>query len=262
MPEHRSVSQYTSYRACPYRYYLERVARPRPWRRPAAWLFQGTAVHQAAEAWERSGRTLPLPEVEDVFRASYEQLVNEACADTANLTCWFSSGPYDGASDLERRCRIGVEQVQRYVTYYTEIAPAEVVWTTPDGDAAIELELRVEFGEVQVLLYIDQVIAHPAYGLMPRDIKTGRLPGDAFQIATYARSLERAFDVQVRRGDYWMGRNGKPTVPYDLSSWPAQRLDDEFGWLDTQVKAEKFEPTPEPATCRFCSVASACPFAI
>ena len=58
----RSVSQAQLYLddlgGCAYRYYLSRVIRV--WDRPAAWLPQGTAVHGAAEWWERGGRKASL----------------------------------------------------------------------------------------------------------------------------------------------------------------------------------------------------------
>src|SRR5262249_30789572 len=50
-------------------YYLARVKKA--WQKPAAWLPQGSAVYEAAEAWERSGRTMSVEQAQDVFRESY-----------------------------------------------------------------------------------------------------------------------------------------------------------------------------------------------
>ncbi|GAB3475413.1 RecB family exonuclease [Amycolatopsis cihanbeyliensis] len=261
MVEHRSVSQYKDYAACPYRYYLQRVQRA--WSRPAAWLPQGTAVHAAAEAWERSGRRLSVEQAQQVYRDEYERGVNELADDTPNLTYWFGSGPrYPGPDDVERRFAKGLEQVDRYVTYYTRQHPEEVIWITPDGTPAIELEFGVDLGGVEVRGFIDQVIMpHTQASPVVRDIKSGRQPGDEFQLATYARALEQTYDIEITTGDYWMGVSGKPTIPYDLTGWSADRLGDEYAKVDDGIRAERFDPAPEADKCRFCPVANACSFA-
>lgn len=260
MVVYRSVSQYKEYRDCPYRYYLRRVARA--WQRPAAWLAQGIAVHQAAEAWERSGRRMPLTEAQDVFRTSYAAETNRMCSTTPNLEFWFPSGPYAGEQDIERRYQLGLEQVARYVTYYSDHAPDEIIWTTPDGVPAVELAFDVELGGVRVRGLVDQVVIHPVHGLLVRDIKSGNNPGDAFQLGTYAEAVRERYGVAVALGDYWMGRRGKPTVAYKLDQWPRRRLAEAYREVDEGIKEERFDPQPDESKCRFCPVATACRFAV
>ncbi len=269
MPSYRSVSQYKDYVSCPQKYFLQRLERA--WQRPAAWLPQGTAVHEAAEAWERSGRTMTLEAVQQVFAEAYAREVNKLCEDSPNFRVWFRSGPYDGEQDVERRFLLGLEQIRRYVEYYTEKHPEEVIWITPEGTPAIELKFEASFGGVDVRGYIDQVTtvtsgATPEPSrmeppLVVRDIKSGNTPGDDFQLATYARALEQQYDVEISSGDYWMGRSGKPTIPYALDYWTAERLGEEYARVDDGIKGESFDPVPESSKCRFCSVASACDFA-
>lgn len=223
-------------------------------------------MHEAAEAWERSGRTMSTEAAQEVFQEAYAREVNKMCEDTPNFRFWFRSGPYGGEEDVERRFLLGMEQVRRYVDYYTERHPEEVIWVTDDGTPAIELKFEARFGEVEVRGYIDQVTTSLANGeigceLTVRDIKSGNTPGDDFQLATYARALEQQHDVQIRTGDYWMGRSGKPTIPYRLDYWTAERLGEEYERVDDGIRSESFEPDPEPAKCRFCPVATACSFA-
>lgn len=254
---HRSVSQYQQYTRCPYSYYLTRVAQE--WQRPAAWLPQGLAVHEAAEVYEMSGRMMDLDEAQEVFRDSYAKHTNRLAEDTPNFDFWFASGPYRGEQDIERRFGLGLDQVERYLDYYTSTAPDEKIWTTPDGTPAIELPFSIDLDGVEVKGFIDQVIASPDHPF-PRDIKTGNKPGDDFQLAVYALALLMVYGVEVSVGDYWMGRKGKPTVPYKLDQWTKESIAAEFKQVDDGIRSESFEPDPEPSKCRFCSVASSCAF--
>src|SRR5690606_29952771 len=71
--DYRSVSQLKQYQKCGYSYYLARIERE--WERPAAWLPQGLAVHEAAEEYEKSGRTMSLDKMQDVFQESSAALI-------------------------------------------------------------------------------------------------------------------------------------------------------------------------------------------
>lgn len=258
MPEYRSVSQYKTYKNCPYQYKLERI--DKVWQRPAAWLAQGTAVHTAAEMYERSERTLTLKDSQDFYTGSYVETINKACETTPNLDYWFGSGPYRGEADIERRYKLGLDQVGRYLDWY-QAHPEEVIWVAEDGTPGIELGFDMDLDGVAVRGYIDAVI-QVGNRVFVRDNKTGNLPGDDFQLAVYAVALNKQYDTDIYSGDYWMGRTGKPTFPYDLSDWPEDRLVNEFGWLDVNIRAENFDPDPEPAKCRFCPVANSCAFVV
>jgi putative RecB family exonuclease len=294
LAKYRSVSQYKEFKpeagGCPYRYYLGRVEKA--WQRPAAWLPQGTAVHYAAEVWERSGRTMPLAEAQSEYRRKYAEEVTSMCEETPNFDYWFRSGPYAGEHDTNRRYEIGLGQVEGYLDYYTNQAPEEVIWITPDGTPAIELEFFIDLDGVKVKGFIDQITVvkdkvekprTPSGALAkskkalaeyaaaveasplrprPRDIKTGNKPGDDFQLGVYDVAVEDMFGIKADVGDYWMARQGGPTVDYDLKPWTRERVTEEFHWVDEQIKAEKFDPAPTPDKCRFCSVANACPFSL
>jgi putative RecB family exonuclease len=59
-----------------------------------------------------------------------------------------------------------------------------------------------------------------------------------------------------------MAVSGKPTFPYDLSEWPRNRIADEFGKLEENIKAENFEPHPTVDGCKMCSVNWMCEYAV
>lgn len=254
---HRSVSQLNLYKRCPYAYYLSRIEKV--WQRPAAWLAQGSAVHEAAEAHERSGRNLSLDEAQDVFRDSYQRHINEACEITPNFDAWFASGPYRGEADIERRYHIGLGQVESYIDWYNQ-HPEQVIWVAPDGTPGIELGFDIDLDGVLIRGFIDAVISH-SDEIIVRDNKTGNKPGDSFQLAVYAVALAEQFNIpKPEVGDYWMGRTGKPTRLYDLSDWSRDRVASEFHQLERSILAGDFPPDPEPSKCRFCDVSWICEY--
>lgn len=255
---HRSVSQYNQYNRCAYAFKLARI--DRVWQRPAAWLGQGSAVHEAAEWWERTGRTGSLEDAQEVFRESYAKHINKACETTPNFDWWFASGPYGGERDIERRLGIGLEQVEKYLAWYAK-HPEEVIWIAPDGTPGIEIGFDIELDGVPVRGFIDAIIVNQQGKLDVRDNKTGNNPGDDFQLGVYAVAIAETYGVAAPvAGTYWMGRSGKATHPYDLTEWTRERVAGEFRDLEESIQAERFEPDPSPDKCRFCDVSFACQY--
>lgn len=255
---HRSVSQINLFKRCAYAYKLTKI--DKVWRRPAAWLAQGSAVHEAGEAFERSGRSLTLDETQAVFSESYDRHINDACEITPNTEWWFASGPYRGAVDIERRYLIGLEQTKSYLDWYSN-NPHEVIWVAPDGTPGIELEFDIDLDGIRIRGFLDAVI-HDGLDVIVRDNKTGNKPGDELQLAVYAVALAQQFGVDKPMiGDYWMGRTGEPTKPYDLSGWPRERVSAEFQELEALIQAGDFRPDPEASKCRFCDVSYSCVYA-
>lgn len=264
MVEYRSVSQLKEWQRCGHAYYLHRIERV--WERPAAWLPQGLGVHEAAEAFEKSGRTMSVEEAQEVFRESYAKHTGRLCEETPNFDYWFASGPYKGENDVARRFNLGLDQVARYVDYYTDLHPEEVIWITPEGEPAIELGFNMDLDGVQVRGFLDQVIVVPQADGKPdelrvRDVKTGKKPGDDFQLAVYAVAVNELHGTDIVTGDYWMGQQGKPTKErYNLDYWTRERVAEEFHKVDQGIRAGDFAASPEASKCRFCPVSSACAY--
>lgn len=258
-PTYRSVSQVNDWTRCPYMFKLKRV--DKVWQKPAAWLPQGSAVHEAMEVWEKSGRTLSLEEMQETFRQSYYRFTEELLSETPNLSYWYASGPYTADLDIPRRFDIGLEQTEMYFNYYTVKAPQEVLWVAPDGTPGCELDISANIGDIPVRGYVDEIIVHRFFGPVVVDVKTGNQPGDEFQLATYAVLVNSIYDLEIDVGWYWMGKTGKPTIPYDLTEWPEERIAEVFSQIDSEIRAGLFEPKPEPDKCRFCPVQLSCEYA-
>ena len=259
--EYRSVSQINSYQSCPQRYYLER--RAKVWQRPAAWSPQGTALHSAAEAYELSrhqGSPASLEDMEAVFSKVYSEKLSKLCEITPNLLYWFSSGPYKGAEDIPRRYGLGIEQVKRYHHHRnTGEGVFDTVVTDEKNIPFVEREFDFYLGNVRVKGFIDNVSIRASTTQMTViDIKSGKDPGDAKQLAVYRDAVASQLGVTPTAGTYWMGRTGKH-VERDLNEFPTQRLVDEFGEVDRLIKAEVFDPDPDDKKCMFCSVIDSCP---
>lgn len=275
--QHRSVSQAQQYLdelgGCAYRYFLARIVKA--WDRPAAWLTQGLAVHEAAEWWEKGKRKGSLAEIQEVYRQAYNTHTLRLLKHTPNADFWFASGRYEGPEDIKRRALIGLEQVEKYFNYYVNQKPGEVIWITPDGSPAIELEFNERFGSVWVKGYIDQIIdeitesdmAEPVAAQFElnarvRDIKTGNQPGGLFQLGTYRYAMQSKYGVDILSGDFWMGKTGKATNTLDLEGMSREQITDLYERMDAGVKAEEFEPSPSVDKCGRCGVATACAYAM
>lgn len=252
--KHRSVSQLKTYEQCPHQYKLQRI--DKVWQRPAAWLAQGTAVHAAAEAYGK-GEVTTLEAAKEVFVESYTEAISKSAITTPDMDYWFASGRYRGEEDTERRFGIGLEQVEKVVSWMDN--HAEDFWVTPSGEPAVELGFDIDLSGVRVRGFIDAVVVDPNRGLVVRDIKTGLQPGDDFQLGVYAVALEVQYGIKPLWGDYWMAKSGKPTYPYDLSVWTVERVTEKFHELDRNIKAERFDPIIGDH-CNRCDVATSCRF--
>ena len=257
MPKHRSVSQYNTFARCAYRYKLERIEKV--WQRPASWLFHGLGVHKAMEEWELSGRELGIDELVDIYQDEFIRSIDEQAQETPNFDFWFGSGPYDGEQDIQRRFAIGEQQLKDLVEY--SLNSPDKIWTTPDGDKAIELPFEVELGGVTVKGFIDQVVERKDGSIIVRDIKTGSKPGDTFQLATYAEAIRILYDVTPVGGDYFMGKTGRPGRLKKITEQDRAEVHERFRWLEEQIQAEEFPPNPSKNTCAMCAVKLACDYA-
>jgi len=254
--DHRSVSQYKTYEKCPYAWKLGKI--DKVWSRPAAWLSQGSAVHEAAEAWERSNREMSLEDAQNVFRESYERHTNEMCEITPDFNRWFASGPYRGEQDIERRYGIGLQHVETYIDYYNN-HPQEVIWVDPvTGVPGIELAFDILLDGILVRGYIDAVISC-GEDLIVRDLKTGNKPGDEFQLATYSVAVNEQYNIQPNRLDYFMSKTGN-TIEYSIDDWNKDRITTMFKELEDNIKEERFDAKPSKANCLFCDVSESCEF--
>ncbi|MFC9231341.1 RecB family exonuclease [Streptomyces decoyicus] len=249
----RSVSQTQQWEECGHRFYLQRVERAVPV--PAAWSHHGTAFHAAAEAVERSGRTMSAEEAVQLFSDQYSALVNKALDQEPNTDRWLSANG-SGGEDIERRYVLGQEQTRRYVEWSQEHQPD--IWRTPSGDDALELYFRVEIGGIQVRGYIDVLVAEPDDSIRVRDLKTGTTKSK-FQLETYKVAVEKVYNVPVNRGDWYLAKNGGLSRAVKLSEVTDSQVGERYAAMDAGVKRGDFKPNPGFG-CRFCDMKHACSF--
>jgi hypothetical protein len=278
-PRRRSASQLASYSACGEAYRLERVAKAP--QRPAAWFFQGTAVHHAIEQWEESRREMPLDELENEYLTVYRSEANEAIeAQGGELGAFMTGGNKRPDTDLSDREAIGWYQVQDYIRLAEDEAD---IWTV----VASELEFNVDVGGVPVNGFIDQVVYNHDTGYIhPRDIKTGNnMPPTPVQLALYTLGL---LDIERKAHEAneappwgeagqilsvyaeWLkgGRPpsasgktpAKPTeiIPMDLSDWGEDRVAVWLTQMDQAERAGIYIPNPSSSCTRMCPVAQYC----
>src|SRR5690606_13146666 len=194
----------------------------------------------------------------ELYAEKFAEHTSSYTETTPNFDYWARSGPYAGEADLERRFLLGQEQVRRYIAWRTT-HPEEQVWVTDDGTLGSELPFEVDLDGILVRGYIDLVLKGAGDEAIVRDTKTGNMPGDIFQLATYGVAVGIQYGTMVSTGEYWMGKTGKPTFPYDLTEWTRERVTEEFHELEDNLQAGNFPADPEPSKCMFCDVNTSCP---
>lgn len=243
---------------CGLAYYLARVLKVS--KTPAAWLIQGTAVHEAVSFWELSSRWASRKAVLDVYHKSWNESEAQAWKQEPNPAAWQKSGMKKTEKDLSDRLTRGEDQVDSYMEVAHE-DPLEV-WTLPDtGLPASEVPFLEDFGGVPVKGYIDLIMQDPGTGaLLVRDLKTGtKKPVGSFQLATYRFAVHKKYGVDPLWGDYWMAKDGKPTSPMPIGEVPEAQITSQFQIMDITEKAGLYGANVGDH-CGRCDVARHCPY--
>ena len=149
----------------------------------------------------------------------------------------------------------GLEMVLGYLAYRK--ASDWLMWTLPDDSPAIEVLVRMDLDGVEVMGFIDRIHITPTGELVVRDLKTGRKPDSHLQLGTYAAMLESTFDVRPRWGDYFLGRDCRPTGPVNLDPYTREYLTTEYGKIH-QMRKLGLYLVNEGSHCISCGVRDAC----
>lgn len=133
------------------------------------------------------------------------------------------------------------------------------VWTAPNGQPAIELEVNVKLPDGTMLKsFIDRVFQDVNTGdQIIVDLKTGKPPATALQLGVYRLALQQTFDLAPRYGAYWMGRQGGLDQVHDLSQFPPTTVASWMQQVADMIRAGYFVPHVSQR-CGFCSVKSHC----
>lgn len=134
-----------------------------------------------------------------------------------------------------------------------------VIWDTPTGVPAIELEVNIVLQDGTMLRgFIDRVFQDFSTGeLLAVDLKTGTNVPTPIQLATYRLALEQTFGFSPKFGAYWMARKGTLDEIHDLDRFPPEMVS---RWLrDTrrQIQAGFFTPHVT-RMCDYCGVKDHC----
>lgn len=139
------------------------------------------------------------------------------------------------------------------------------IWTTPDGEPAIELEVRAKRDDVEILCYIDRVMVDPEGRLYIVDLKTGsQTPPWPQQLAFNNLGLIHTFGYRAQFGGFWSPRKGGIVGGFDGAEWADLRIyDEEWLWDQaTMAKAirdqELFVAHPNNLCTSACGVRAYC----
>lgn len=262
----RSYSQLNTWLSCGMQYRLERVEKVPS--SPAVWFPAGKAVHLATQ-WHDEGDENPAAYL---WAEAWKQELAATRREHPDIPMskWRTAGRVTKAKpngeDIDWWTEEGVRQVQGYIDWRKQ-SESEFGWQlatfddpiTGEERPAIELELSVVFGGIQVKMFIDRVFAMPTGQLVVVDLKTGsRDPETQMQNGVYASGLERAYGFRPQLGAYFMTRKGTITVPEDLDTFGLDYFDTVFPMFERAVQAEVFIPHVS-RMCKGCGVRAHCP---
>lgn len=252
-PAHLSHSSRETLDRCAKSWFLK-YRTPAP-RRPALWSVGGNAVHATTEAWDRG--TLAKGEVQECWNYSFDGYLAKALAVDPNEWNWGRS-----ASEPIEVWRVqGLEFVQSYIDWRKR--SPYTIWTTPDGQPAIELDVSgyLPGCPVEIKGYVDRIFHDPVFDkLIDVDLKSGkRPPKNGNQFGTYAALVEVKYGVKTDLGVPFLTRKATLGRPYDLAEFTPEAVGKVFGETWDKIQAGEF-PAEGIAKndCFICDVASSC----
>lgn len=258
LPLHTSFSARETLLRCARSYFLKYIAKAP--KRPALWSVGGSAVHETTEHYDLmsvvgNDDVFPLGQVwETYFNANLEK----AFEAEPNENIWGRSP----SEPIDVWRRQGLTFVQSYIDW-RERSPWEI-WTTPDGEPAIELEVSgmLPGCPVEIKAYLDRVFWDPVFKKHHIvDLKTGkRPPKGPDQFGTYRALLKVRYGIDVDSGVPFMNRKATLGKPYDLAEFTPERVGEIFGEAWEQVQ-ESLRTGSWPANtneCFICDVQASC----
>ena len=260
-PRHLSHSARESLERCAKAYYL-RYFTPAP-RRPALWSIGGSAVHEVTEIYDREQFELGGEPREWTERAikgawdySFGEFLDKAFSAEADEYKWGRSS----SEPIEVWNVNGPLFIQSYIDW-RERSPYKI-WTTPDGQPAIELDVSgmLPGCPVEIKGYVDRIFHDPVMDkLVDVDLKTGKKPPkDGQQFGTYAALVKAKYGVQTDLGVPFLNRKGTLGKPYELAEYTPEAVGAVFGETWEKVQAGEFPANGFPENCFVCDLQWSC----
>jgi hypothetical protein len=205
---------------------------------------------------------MTTPLAERLFSEAFEVEVLEAAEEHPDLRTWSAAGKgktkaNPGGEDGAWWRANGPKMVQNWIDWRQ--AAKWVMWTTPDGEPAIELSIETDVSGVPLKMYIDRVMVPPKVGVpVIVDLKTGkRSPESDLQLGVYRYGIWRKYGIRIDWGAYWMAREGAMSELYPLARFTPGLLERMFAQFVKAKQAEIFLPHLT-FRCRACSMRDYC----
>ena len=255
--KHLSHSSKETFERCAKGWFLKYIAKAP--QQPAVWSVGGSAVHEATEFHD----LLSFSDDERIFDLAgtwemcFEDQLAKAIDKEPNQNLWRRSG-----NDTVESWRVmGLNHVQAWIDWRQR--SGWEIWTTPDGEPAIELDISgfLPGCPVEIKAYLDRIMFDPLFKkLWIVDLKTGKkAPASAAQFGVYRALIKEKYGVDIFDGLAFMNRAGTPGKPWDLTEYTPEAVGKVFGETWKQIQAGEF-----PATgianrgCYLCDVSAAC----
>jgi RecB family exonuclease len=255
-----SASDIDTYRSCPLRYKYARVLKvPSP-----QTLHQrfGIAVHQTLERYHAADRPPPAdsgrapgspPTGDRADRRAAGQHASVAQMLELFEGCWRRGG--FGDSDAERELHGKARAALVLYHRHLEAHEAEPVW--------FERSFSFKLGPHHLRGRVDRVDRLPDGAYEMIDYKTSR-PRSAeqlredVQLSLYAVGARESWSVEAERLSYYYVLDDLK-VPVPSAEMDGDWIARVVAEVGEAICAERFEPTPSPATCALCDYRIACP---
>lgn len=226
---------------------------------PAAWLPQGTAFGRVAEMWEKTHRLMGSTVQEAMYYESFDAEVEKYKERQPDLKKWLTLPPSTKVeNDIKNRRERGWNQ---WVTYRDRCIAEENewrVWRTPDGEPAVEVSFRVDFGYGPIRGYVDIVKEWASGEITVDDLKTGNREKSTRQLGVYRLGLNEVFGLSINRGGFYYAKDNTYSKMYDLEVWTEDLLRDQFEAQERGIQNRVFIPNVGDF-CALCPARNQCP---
>lgn len=256
---HLSHSAVDSLLQCGERFRLERILRAP---QVPAWYFGGgSVVHEVTEAMDRAawvtGELWSTEQIEGFCKNAFDDWIEESKLIEPDTSKWGMGGRANAKEGEDWWRHQAPLMVSRWQDWHYSPTNTLEMWTLPNGEPAIEVEIVTTFGDVPVKMAIDRIMVDVSTGeLIVVDIKAGSREPQGYQLPLYGAAVRRTFGVDVQYGAYWMARKGTLTMPKDLRKMIAD-LDNRFAKAREMVDREIFLAVPG-MFCGSCGVREYC----
>ncbi len=261
--EHISFSSRETLQRCARSYFLKYFARAP--QMPALWSVGGSAVHETTEHYDLmsivGNADLSKEKISTIWETYFDSQMHKARDKEENENKWRRSQ----TEPIEVWRRQGLEFVRAWIDW-RERSPWEI-WTTPDGEPAIELDIsgRLPGCPVEIKAYLDRIFWDPVFKKHHIvDLKSGKKPPKGpDQFGTYAALVKVKYGIDVTSGVPFMNRKGSLGKPFDLTGFTPEAVGQTFGeaWEQVQeyLRTGSWPAEGFPKECYpLCDVSAAC----